>query len=234
MRTLGRRRLCGSDPLSLLAAIADTFDEAVIGLAADGMVVLWNAAAESVSGRNAAEILGSPATACVPKQHRKELEHLLSQTLNERRTVLWYGRLLGKGGDPVPAWVTLCPVWDEMERVRGAVMVVRLPRPAHAEGRPGRPDAHASLARSGAGAAALQPHMDGDLLAALDQALCDMGSDSWPWHDDRSPACGAPEGTRRAGHFPYRERPPRDTAHETPGELGEVYRAWSGFHGFFN
>lgn len=135
VRRFVRPRRRPTDPVSLLASLADSLDDAIIGLAKDGMVVLWNTAAHRLIGRDAEDVLGCPITSIVPQEFRGEVTDMVQQVVSWRRGALWTGTLAGKLGDPVPVSAVVRAVRDEFGTVRGAVMVVRRGSDALAPGR---------------------------------------------------------------------------------------------------
>ena len=124
IRLFLRPRQRFTDPVSFLASLADSLDNAIIGLSKDGTVVLWNAAVQQLSGRAAADVLGSNVTSIVPREGRAEVADLVEQVIRRRLGTIWSGNLVRKVGDPVPVTAAVRAVRDESGAVRGAVIVI--------------------------------------------------------------------------------------------------------------
>ena len=236
-----RRRRRPTDPVSLLASLADSLDDAIIGLANDGMVVLWNTAVQRLSGRDAEDVLGCPITSIVPQEFRGEVADMVQQVIRQSRGALWTGNLVGKLGEPVPVAAVVRAVRDEFGTVRGAVMVVRhgsdalTPRHRPNDGLMGKlePILNKGDGPNSTGAELDAGVSDEDLLASVEQLL----------QEDR-PSRKRPGPTVRPGDrdnslrgfFGPRlgEEPlPKSPGGENPRDLTELHQDWLGFRGFF-
>jgi PAS domain S-box-containing protein len=62
-----------------LAAIVESSDDAIIGKTLDGIITSWNKGAERIYGYTAEEIVGSPISVLVPRDHLDELPAILDR-----------------------------------------------------------------------------------------------------------------------------------------------------------
>ncbi len=110
---------------SLLAAIVESSDDAIIGKALDGTIVSWNKGAERLYGYAAQEIIGKPISLIIPAEASDELKNILGkiklgENISHHETVR-----LRKNGTPVDISLTLSPVLDALGNVVGASAIER-------------------------------------------------------------------------------------------------------------
>ena len=108
------RESSGNSPndaaLSLLSYIADSLDEAVVGLDADGLVVLWNLAAEESFGFRTSQVRGLSLLELIPLDYRDEVGDLLERIRDTGRGYEWVGGMLARGVGSVRASLSFYPV----------------------------------------------------------------------------------------------------------------------------
>jgi PAS domain S-box-containing protein len=70
---------------SRLLAIASASNEAIVGIGPDGRITFWNAAAERIFGRRAAEIMGRPFDDILPARYRDAAAYTQTGLIDGRR-----------------------------------------------------------------------------------------------------------------------------------------------------
>ena len=68
-----------------LLAIASASSDAIVGIGPDGRITFWNAAAERIFGRRAAEIMGRPFDDILPERYRDATAYAESGLIEGRR-----------------------------------------------------------------------------------------------------------------------------------------------------
>src|SRR5918992_986666 len=108
-----------------LAAIVESSDDAITGVAATGEIRSWNAGAERLFGYAAEDIIGKPVAILVPEDRRHELTTVARRVdagegVEEHQT-----RGRRKDGSEVDVSLTISPIRDSMHRVTGAAVIAR-------------------------------------------------------------------------------------------------------------
>jgi diguanylate cyclase (GGDEF)-like protein/PAS domain S-box-containing protein len=108
-----------------LAAIVQSSSDAIYSLAADGTVTSWNAAAERLLGRPAAEMLGHPITSVWPAEqlevNRSMFERAFAgEVITDVETVR-----LHRDGTRVAVTVSWSPIKDDAGAITGASVIAR-------------------------------------------------------------------------------------------------------------
>jgi PAS domain S-box-containing protein len=110
---------------SLLAAIVDSTDDAVVSKTLDGTITSWNQGAERLFGYTPQEALGQPITLIVPLDRRSEEEEILRKLARGERVDHFETVRVRKDGAMLDVSVTISPVKDADGRVLGASKVAR-------------------------------------------------------------------------------------------------------------
>jgi diguanylate cyclase (GGDEF)-like protein/PAS domain S-box-containing protein len=108
-----------------LAAIVQSSSDAIYSLAADGTVTSWNAAAERLLGRPAAEMLGHPITSVWPAEqlevNRSMFERAFTgEVITDVETVR-----LHRDGTRVAVTVSWSPIKDDAGSITGVSVIAR-------------------------------------------------------------------------------------------------------------
>jgi two-component system, LuxR family, sensor kinase FixL len=110
---------------SLLAAIANSSNDAIIGKDLHGVVLYWNPAAERLFGLTAAEMTGQPITRIIPPARIEEEMSILRQVGEGLRLDHFETERLDRGGQTIPVSLTISPIRDAAGVVVGLSNVVR-------------------------------------------------------------------------------------------------------------
>ncbi len=111
-------------PELLLAAIVESSEDAITGLDLDGIIVTWNAGAESLYGYSEAEARGRSVSVLIPESEPDELPRILS-TIRAGRISRCETRQRAKDGRILDVSLTISPVLDAERRIVGAATMAR-------------------------------------------------------------------------------------------------------------
>src|ERR1700723_1450609 len=110
---------------SLLAAIVDSSDDAILSKKLDGTITSWNQSAERLFGYKAQEAIGQHITLIVPWERRSEEEDILRRLARGERVEHFETVRKRKDGATVDVSLTISPIRDAAGRVIGASKVAR-------------------------------------------------------------------------------------------------------------
>jgi PAS domain S-box-containing protein len=110
---------------SLLAAIVDCSDDAILSKKLDGMITSWNQSAERLFGYKAEEAIGQHITLIVPWERRSEEEDILRRLAAGKRVEHFETVRRRKDGTHLDVSLTISPIRDAAGRVIGASNVAR-------------------------------------------------------------------------------------------------------------
>src|SRR5580700_3949254 len=110
---------------SLLAAIVDSSDDAIVSKKLDGTITSWNHGAERLFGYKAEETVGQPITLIIPWERRSEEEDILRRLARGKRVDHFETVCNRKDGATVDVSLTISPIRDAAGRVIGASKVAR-------------------------------------------------------------------------------------------------------------
>ena len=110
---------------SLLAAIVESTEEAVIGLNLDGKVQSWNRGAEKIFGYQERDLIGTSISVLTPKYQADELPGLIRRIEEGGRVS--YTEILSEdsAGNRVDIGITMSPIRDGYGEVTGASLIAR-------------------------------------------------------------------------------------------------------------
>ena len=110
---------------SLLAALVDSSDDAILSKKLDGTITSWNQSAERLFGYKAEEAVGQHITLIVPWERRSEEEDILRRLAGGERVDHFETVRKRKDGATVDVSLTISPIRDAAGRVIGASNVAR-------------------------------------------------------------------------------------------------------------
>jgi PAS domain S-box-containing protein len=105
---------------TILAAIVQSSDAAIIGKTLDGTITAWNPAAERIFGYAAEEILGNPVDILAAPSRPHEMKHLLNRIRRGERIERYETERRRKDGSIIHVLLTVSPILDPRGRIVGA------------------------------------------------------------------------------------------------------------------
>ena len=110
---------------SLLAAIVENSDDAIIGKSLDGTILSWNSGARKIYGYSAEEVIGRSISILVPPDQIDDLVMILEK-IKRGEPVFHYETLrMRKDGTLIQVSLTLSPVKDRSGKLVGASTIAR-------------------------------------------------------------------------------------------------------------
>jgi PAS domain S-box-containing protein len=110
---------------SLLAAIVESSDDAIISKDLNGIVTSWNKGAEQIFGYTAAEAIGRPIAMIAAPERGDEMPRILERIRRGEQVDHFETIRLAKGGRRVNISLTVSPVRDGAGRIVGASKIAR-------------------------------------------------------------------------------------------------------------
>ncbi len=110
---------------SLLAAIVDSSDDAIISKTLDGVITSWNKSAERLFGYTSEEAVGRHITLIIPEDRRDEETKILERLKRGERIDHFETLRQRKDGTLLSLSLTISPVKDDAGRIVGASKVAR-------------------------------------------------------------------------------------------------------------
>jgi PAS domain S-box-containing protein len=110
---------------TLLSAIVNSSDDAIIGKTPDGVITTWNRAAERMYGYAAEEIVGQSIAVLCPTERAGEISEILDKISRGERVVHYETVRRRKDGTTIPVSVTVSPVHDDNGVLVGASSIAR-------------------------------------------------------------------------------------------------------------
>ena len=110
---------------SLLAAIVESSEDAIISKDLDGIVTGWNKGAEQIFGYTAAEAVGRPIAIIAAPERGDEMPRILERIRRGERVDHYETIRRAKDGSLVNISLTVSPVRDHTGRVVGASKIAR-------------------------------------------------------------------------------------------------------------
>jgi PAS domain S-box-containing protein len=108
-----------------LAAITESSDDAIISKDLDGVITIWNLAAERMFGYPGQEMVGTPMTLIIPPDRGDEEPRILAQILRGETVDHFETMRIRKDGKAIEVSVTVSPIKDRDGRIIGASNIAR-------------------------------------------------------------------------------------------------------------
>ena len=110
---------------SLLAAIAASSEDAIVGKTLDGIVTSWNTAAERMFGYTAEEMIGQPIAILATPATADEVPRILEAVGRGERVEHYETERRRKDGQIIQVALTISPIRDDAGRIVGASKIAR-------------------------------------------------------------------------------------------------------------
>jgi PAS domain S-box-containing protein len=110
---------------SLLAAIVDSSDDAIVSKTLDGIITSWNRGAEKIFGYSAEEAVGQHITLIIPTARHGEENDVLARIRRGEKLDHFETVRRAKDGREVHISLTVSPVRDATGKIIGASKVAR-------------------------------------------------------------------------------------------------------------
>jgi PAS domain S-box-containing protein len=110
---------------TLLAAIVDSSDDAIISKTLDGVITTWNKAAEQIYGYQAEEMIGRSISLLMPPDRPDEMIEILDRIRAGERVGPYETTRRRKDGTTIAISLTVSPVHDAAGAVVGASSIAR-------------------------------------------------------------------------------------------------------------
>jgi PAS domain S-box-containing protein len=110
---------------SLLSAIVESSDDAIISKSLDGVIQSWNLGAQRLFGYSPAEAIGQPITLLIPPELIHEEHEIISRLKRGERIDHFETTRVAKDGKPLDISVTISPIRDGSGKIVGASKVAR-------------------------------------------------------------------------------------------------------------
>jgi two-component system sensor kinase FixL len=119
------RQLNPADTRTLLAAIVESSDDAIISTTLDGIVLSWNRAAQRMFQYSAEEMVGRPVFVIESPNHPGEMRDFLEMVCSNEPIQHYETERRRKDGVIIPVLLSVSPVRDEIGDVIGASKILR-------------------------------------------------------------------------------------------------------------
>jgi len=110
---------------SILAALVESSDDAIVSKTLDGIVTSWNPAAERIFGYSAVEMIGHPITRLFPAEMLPEEAQILRRLRRGERIDHYETERVSKDGRTVAVSVSVSPIRDSTGAIIGAAKIAR-------------------------------------------------------------------------------------------------------------
>ena len=113
------------DAAQRMAAIIENSDDAIIGKTLDGVITIWNPAAERMFGYSSSEMLGKPTSLLDPKDRPHEMTAILTKIRAGQAVERLETTRLRKDGTAFTVSLTVSPIHDPNGVIVGASTITR-------------------------------------------------------------------------------------------------------------
>jgi PAS domain S-box-containing protein len=110
---------------SVLSAIVESSDDAIISKDLNGIISSWNQGAQRIFGYTEKEVIGKPVSILIPKARLKEEDNILGQIRQGNKVKHFETIRVSKTGRLIPISLTVSPVKDMSGKIIGASKIAR-------------------------------------------------------------------------------------------------------------
>ena len=110
---------------TILSAVVDSSDDAIVIKDLKGTILAWNASAERVFGYRSEEVVGLPITILLPEERRDEETRTLAQLARGERIEHFETERVKKDGRRIHVSLSISPIKDSSGQVVAAAMIAR-------------------------------------------------------------------------------------------------------------
>lgn len=110
---------------SLLAAVVDSSDDAIVSKDLNGIITSWNLGAERLFGYKSKEVIGKSILIIFPPERYEEEARILNNIRSGKKIEHFETVRLRKGGNKIDVSLTISPIKDDLGRVIGASKIAR-------------------------------------------------------------------------------------------------------------
>jgi PAS domain S-box-containing protein len=111
--------------VSLLSAIVDSSDDAIVSKTLEGKIISWNRGAEQIFGYTAAEVIGESITIIIPPDRLHEEAEVLAHVRSGGKVDHYETVRRAKDGRMIDISLTVSPIRDGGGRIIGASKIAR-------------------------------------------------------------------------------------------------------------
>lgn len=111
--------------LAHMAAIVESSDDAIIGMALDGTVLSWNFGAEKIYGYSAEEALGHRISLVAPPISAGEIPQIFEKIKRGERMERYETVRVKKDGTPIDVSLTISPIKNSAGKITGVSAIER-------------------------------------------------------------------------------------------------------------
>lgn len=110
---------------SVLSAIVESSDDAIISKDLNGIISSWNQGAQRIFGYTETEVIGKPVSILIPTERLKEEDNILGQIRQGNKVKHFETIRMTKIGKLIPISLTVSPVKDVSGNIIGASKIAR-------------------------------------------------------------------------------------------------------------
>lgn len=115
----------GEEALQVLAAIVESSDDGIIGMALDGVITSWNRGAQAIYGYSVQEMVGGSEAVLTPAERSGEMQRILAEVRQGRRVGHFETERVAKDGRTLAISLTVSPTRNTRDEITGASIISR-------------------------------------------------------------------------------------------------------------